>query len=328
MYVIPPAVIKSARGRYRQSGARTDQSDAEVIADEVRTNRGQLQPWRPDSPLTRHMRAQVSWVRQLTHMVVRGSNQLRAVLLRYYPAGLNVFSDVTTLIGLAFIQAYPTPQMAAKLSYADFRAFARQHRYPCPRKLSKNYARLQQSYAEATPETVQVFQGVAVELAQVLEGLVRTKNRGLSELERMYKRHPDYALFKSLPGVGRYLGPALLVKFGDDRERFPQASSVQALAGTCPVTDKSGKRKVVKFRYSCDREFRDIAQNWALASRSESIWANTYWLNIRPHCDSDSHAYRCLANRWLGIVWTLWQTHQEYDESYHMQQLAQRRKPR
>ncbi len=103
---------------------------------------------------------------------------------------------------------------------------------------------------------------------------------------------------------------------------------MQALAGTCPVTDESGKRKVVKFRRACDREFRHVAQQWAMASLSESVWANTYWDAVRPHCDSDSHAYRCLANRWLAIAWKLWQTRQPYDEAYHLQQRAIRSKPR
>lgn len=71
--------------------------------------------------------------------------------------------------------------------------------------------------------------------------------------------------------------------FGDDRHRFPEPASVQALAGTCPVTKASGKRKVVLFRYACDREFRHIAQQWARCSLSVSVWANAYWERTRPH---------------------------------------------
>lgn len=63
------------------------------------------------------------------------------------------------------------------------------------------------------------------------------------------------------------LAPALLAKFGDDRARFPTPASVQALAGTCPVTDQSGKRKVIKFRRACDREFRWIVQQRAWRSK-------------------------------------------------------------
>ena len=76
------------------------------------------------------------------------------------------------------------------------------------------------------------------------------------------------------------------------------------------------------------RAFRDIVQKWAKASLSTSLWAISYWKRVRPRCSSDSHAYRCLANRWLAIAWTLWQKRETYDEAYHLQQRARRSKPR
>lgn len=328
VYVIPPNVVKSTRGRYGHSGARTDQSDALLLADLLRTDRARLQLWRPDSLLTRQMRAKVSLINHLTRSIVRLSNRLRAILLRYYPAALHVFSNLRTQIALEFIRAYPTPQEATSLTFADFKAFARQQRYTQPQKLPACFARLQVARPAATPETVSVFQDEAVQLATFLLSTVRAKNAVLRELQVLFQQHPDSSVFDSLPGAGRFLAPALLTKFGDDRQRFPTPSSVQALAGTCPVTDSSGKRKVVKFRRACDREFRHIAQQWAITSKSESVWASTYWQQVRPHCDSDSHAYRCLANRWLAIAWKLWQTRQPYDEAYHLQQCALRRKPR
>jgi transposase len=328
VYVIPPNVVKSTRGRYGQSGARTDQSDALLLADLLRTDRARLQPWHPDSLLTRQMRAKVSLINHLTRSVVRLSNRLRAVLLRYYPAAVHVFSSLRTQIALELIRAYPTPQAAAALAFADFQAFARQHGYKQPKKLPACFARLQIAEPEATPETVLVFQDEAVQLATLLLDVVQAKNVAQRELKVLFWQHPDYPIFDSLPGAGDYLAPALLVKFGDDRQRFPSPASVQALAGTCPVTDSSGKRKVIRFRRACDREFRNIAQQWAVASKPESLWASTYWEQVRPHCDSDSHAYRCLANRWLAIAWKLWQTRQPYDEAYHLRQRALRSKPR
>jgi transposase len=327
VYVIPPSVVKGTRGRYGSSKARTDQSDAFLLADLLRTDRARLQLWHPDSLLTRQMRAKVGFVNHLTRSIVRLSNRLRAILLRYYPAALHVFSNLRTQIALEFIRAYPTPQAATSLTMTDFKAFAQQQRYTQPKKLPACFARLQVARPKATLETVSVFQEEAVQLATLLLSTVRAKNAALGELQVLFQQHPDSFIFDSLPGAGRFLAPALLAKFGDDRQRFPTSSSVQALAGTCPVTDSSGKRKVVKFRRACDREFRHIAQQWAIASRSESVWASTYWERIRPNCDSDSHAYRCLANRWLSIAWKLWQTRQPYDEAYHLQQCALRRKP-
>jgi transposase len=328
VYVVPPSVVKSTRGRYGHSGARTDQSDAFLLADILRTDRARLQPWHPDSLLTRQIRAKVSLIHHLTHSVVRLSNRLRAVLLRYYPAALNVFSSLRTQIALEFIQAYPSPQAAAALTYNEFQAFAKQNGYTQPRRLPACFTRLQLPQPEAMPETVLIYQDEAVQMASLLSNMVRGKNQALRELQSLFRQHPDAHIFDSLPGAGDFLAPALLAKFGDDRRRFPKPASVQSLAGTCPVTDESGKRKVIKFRRSCDREFRNIAQQWAIKSRPESLWASLYWEQVRPHCGSRSHAHRCLANRWLAIAWKLWQTQQPYDEAYHLRQRALRSKPR
>ena len=328
LYVIPPSVIKSCRGRYGQSEARTDRQDGRLIADVLRTDRARLHPWHPDQLLTRQMRAQVSLLRYLTGSSVRWSNRLRAVLLRYYPAALKVFKSLKHHISLHFIITYNTPQAAAKLSWPEFEAFARHHGYTHSKNLRGCFARLQEAYPEADPETVLLYQQEAPFLARTLLQLLQAKNSLLTELQNHFERHPDQAIFASLPGAGRFLAPALLSKFGDDRDRFPSPAGVQALAGTCPVTDQSGKRKLIKFRRACDHDFRWIAQQWAIRSLRHSVWANAYWHQVRPRCGSDTHAYRCLANRWLAVAWKLWQTRQTYDETYHLQQRAQRSKSR
>ena len=328
VYVIPPSVTKSRRRRYGQSGAHTDQDDAYLLADLLRTDKHRLQPWRPDSALTRHMRAKVSLLLHLTRSSVRLSNRLRAVLLRYYLAPLQVFCSLDAPITLNFICQYPIPQAAVALSYEEFQTFARQHRYPRPKKLPALYAILQSPQLQAAPEITLIYQEEAVTLATLLLNVVQVKKAAAKELQTLFVQHPDYEIFDSLPGAGALLSPGLLVKFGDDRQRFPTAASVQALAGTCPVTEKSGKRKMIKFRKACDREFRHIAQQWARHSLDQSVWANTYYRRVLPRCHSKSHAYRCLANRWLAILWKLWQTGQVYDEAYHLQQLAGRRKPK
>lgn len=175
---------------------------------------------------------------------------------------------------------------------------------------------------------VLVYQAEAVILAKILLPMVRAKQQTLMDLERLFAQHPDREIFASLSGVGPFLAPALLAKFGDDRGRFPTAAGVQALAGTCPVTDQSGKRRVIKVRPACDWDFRWMVQQWAFNSLRQSVWANAYWQQVRPRCGSDNHASRCLGNRWLAIAWKVWQTGQTYDEPYHLQQRALRSQPR
>jgi hypothetical protein len=64
-----------------------------------------------------------------------------------------------------------------------------------------------------------------------------------------------------------------------------------------------------------------------LVNQVRSPIACAYYAKIRPHCHSNEHAYRCVANRWLAVAWKLWQTDQPYDETYHFQQRALRSKP-
>ncbi len=321
LFVIPPNAVKSARQRYRQTGARTDQYDAFVIADMLRTDQARLQPWYPDSPITQCIRAKVSLLLHLSQETTRTSNRLRAVLARYYPAALAVFRDLASPVALQFIQAFPTPQLATHLSRADVAAFVRARHYrQSEQVLTKAYLRLQRAYPSAMPGTIDAYQDEAVLLTEVLLVLVQRRRTQLQALQAVFQQHPDAPIFASLPGAGELLAPALLGKFGDDRRRFPTPSSVQCIAGTCPVTEASGKQRVIKFRKACDREFRLIAQQWARASLVKSTWANDYWSRLRPNCTSDSHAYRCLANRWLAIAWKLWQTQQPYDETYHLRQ--------
>ena len=326
VYVIPPSVVKSSRGRYGSSGARSDQRDAHLLADILRTDRARLQRWRPDSLLTQQIRAKVSFLRYLTQSVQRTRQRLRAVLTRYYPAALNLFGSLTAQVTLRFLSQYPTPQAMSQLSYAQFSDFATEHGYQ-RRWWPKQYARMQQSYPTACPAVVQAYHEEMGLLAQQLLFLVQTRLAQKRALTKLFKQHPDQEIFASLPGAGPLLAPALLAKFGDDRERFPSPRSVQALAGTCPVTAASGKRRIVKFRKACDKEFRQIAQQWARASLVNSVWANAYWEQVRARVDHNNDAFRRLANRWLAIAWKLWQTRQPYDEAYHLQQRAQRSKP-
>lgn len=153
VYVVPPNVVKSSRGRYCQTGAHTDQTDAYLLANLLRTDRHRLQPWHPDSLLTQQMRAKVSLYRHLNPNINRLSNRLRAILLRYYPAALAVFSILNAPITLDFICHYPTPARAATLSLEEFCAFAQAHHYPKPSQLAGRFAKLQAPQPTAAAAT-------------------------------------------------------------------------------------------------------------------------------------------------------------------------------
>lgn len=327
VYVLAPNMVNKSRERYRQSGARNDRSDAYVIADLLRTDVHRFYPWSPGSDLLRQMRTATSAAQFWTKQVVLFSNRLRNVLLRYYPAALATFKSWPSLISCHLIINYPTPQAGKALTLEEFQHFAKRHRYTLTRQLPGCYERLQADYPPAEQAWIDAYQGEAVQLATMLLAALRNKQHNLAHLQSLFQQHPDSSIFASLPGTGDLLAPALLVKFGEDRERFPTSALIQALAGTCPVTSESGKHRSIRFRRACDKDFRYFAQQFAMASSLKSTWAAAYLQETSQRTRSYHHAVRCLANRWLAIIWKCWQERKPYDETYHLQQRAARRKP-
>jgi len=329
VYIIPPQATAGYRNRQRSSGAYDDASDAALLASILRTDRASHQRLQPNTALTQQIAAQLRLVETLRRSIQRQESQLRAILLRTYPTAVGLFSDLAGTVSLEFLRTYPTAALAQALSRDEFETFCRAQHYTRTDQLTQRYAHLIAPALEVNPTVVQAYQDHVQVLAEVLLPQVRHRRQAISRLAQLFAQHPDAAIFSSLPGTGDLLAPGLLVKFGDHRQRFPSPAGVQALAGTCPVTLRSGKRKkLIKFRHACDKEFRRIAQQFARASLSQSTWATAFWDDIRPHSDSDSHALRILANRWLAIIWKMWTDHKPYDEAYHLQQRALRRRPK
>lgn len=306
--------------RFRQSGAKDDIWDAHLIADLLRTDRQRYAPWKPDLPLTRQIRAEVRFAQQLGREVVQNGNRLRAILLRDYPAALDAFPHLDSLVGLAFVQTYPTLLQAQALSFEQLKVFLRQHHHTHVGSWSTIYATLHAETPPSNPDLDTAYAPLAVAQAQLLETLLRSRQACLKRLEKLYELHPDWAIYDSLPQAGTRLAPALLAKLGDDRARFPTPAVLQAVAGTCPFTKRSGKPAYVLFRKACDRNFRHIVQQWAHLTLTISPWAATYYRLVRPHCRTDNDAIRRLANRWLEILWRLWIDRKPYDQALHLKQ--------
>lgn len=318
IHILNPIAVHAAQKIFRPSGAKDDIADCWLMAELLRRDHGKFPEWIPDSILTRQIKAHISMLSLLKKQSIQTENRLRSTLLRYYPAAIEIFSSVSCLVTLEWIKAYPTPEKASQVSWDTFQTFLKDHRHPKPAYWPKCYSRLKMSYVRAAPEIVAIYSQEAVTLAELLLKMLSSYKTILTSVTKHYQLHPDAPIYDSLPGVGVYLGPALLAKLGDNRLRFPSPQIVQAIAGTCPITKQSGKSHIVNFRRVCDREFRQIVQQWAISSVKSSPWAATYFFAARPHAVSDNEAYRKLANRWLEVLWRIWRDRVPYDEQIHL----------
>lgn len=327
VYILPPNQVKSNRGRQRASRAKDDDSDAYLLADIIRTDQDRLISRQADGVLVQQMRSLLSWVDDLTESIKRYRNRLRANLLNYYPQPLVAFGNLTSRFSLKVVASYPSSSHLRTLTFQQFVTFSRSQGYYQTNRLTGYYAQLRDSMPAAPEAVWPAFEEQTVFLANQLLILMEQKQIVISQTNHLFEQHPDASIFASLPGAGALLRPKLLVMFGDHRSRYPKPTILPAIAGTCPVTVQSGRSRSVRFRWACNHSYRQTAQQFAKSSVRTSVWAAGYFQRSLTRGQSQSHAYRCLANRWLHVIWTLWQKRVLYDETYHMSHVNKHRKP-
>jgi transposase len=139
-----------------------------------------------------------------------------------------------------------------------------------------------------------------------------------AEIVQRLETHADAHIFTSLPKAGHGVrAAALLGGLGDVRARFPDNDAVAALAGAAPVTITSGKRRVVKFRWACDKQLRNALIDFADDSRHASPWAANTDTQVLARTGRHPHAVRILARAWIRVIWRSWQDGVAYNPAKH-----------
>ena len=264
---------------------------------------------------------------RLVREQTRLKNQLTACLKAYYPAALDMFSGLDCSIAWAFLRRYPNAKAAAQASLEELKAFFAQQGYTCKRKILEIYARLQAPAIPVAEWQVRAMQRQMLLVVDLLATLVPQIKAYEHELTSLLDQHADAFIFRSLPNAGDVTAAWLLGEIGDCRDKFESARAMQALAGSCPVTIQSNKRRRVKFRVACCKPFRNALQQFARLSvrgKAGSAWAKGYLSDQQARGHSVSRATRALGNRWLAIIFRLWRDGVAYDEKVHLRNRARR----
>jgi len=226
VYGVNPLAVARYRDRHHVSGAKSDTSDAKLLADLVRTDRHNHRPIAGDSADVEAIKILARTHQSLIWARNRQTNALRSALREYYPAALEAFEDLAHGDALGVLDRAPTPQQAARLSLpvlqSALKRGGRQRNIAARARQIQAALRSQQLTAPA-----QVTAAFAV-TTRTTVGIIAELNRQISELETNlaahFETHPDAAIYRSLPGLGVILGARVLGEFGDDPDRFTDAS--------------------------------------------------------------------------------------------------------
>jgi transposase len=294
------------------------------FADALRVDGQNWKPLRPEDPLIKELRLlcrdEVGLIEQRTAFI----NQLRHALAEYYPTALEAFDDWSMVSAWIFLQRFPTPQLlekAGKRQWEKFLHSCRLWRTECgPRRM--------ELFAKATKfcgsePTARAKSMLVLSLVKMLFALEDRLAEYRKRIEELFQSHPDHNLFGSLPGAGPKLAPRLLAEIGDDRGRFEgDAQNLQCLAGTAPVTKRSGKHRECHQRWACNKHLRHAVHLFSEQSLTRCAWAETYYQAHRAKDHSHARSLRCLGQRWLKIIHKMWMDRTPYNpELHHLNQV-------
>lgn len=316
VFAINPMSVARFRDRHRVSGAKSDPADAHVLADVVRTEAHQLRQVAGDSAEVEAIKMLARTHKTLVWENTRHTQRLRHALRDYFPAALVAFTDLDAPDTLELLGRAPDPDAAKRLSFKQIRsALQRARRRDLDAKATEIQAALRAeqlgqpavvnaAYAAATRATLAILAALAGQI-RVLEG----------EVGAHFGRHPDAEIVLSQPGIGTVLGARVLAEFGDDHARYASAKARKNVAGTSPLTIRSGKKKTVRTRYVHNDRLVDALMMQAFVALRTSPGARAYYDQQRARGLGHNAALRQLANRLVGILHGCLKTRTTYNET-------------
>jgi len=320
LFPLPPARLASYRESFSNSGAKDDPTDAALLVDYLLRHRDQLRVWKPDSPATRELFLLAEARRSMVDQKTRLSNQLTAVLKRYFPQALVLVGhDVDTLLACDFLAKWSTLAAVQAAAPTTLRKFYYAHHSRNEERIVERLE-LVKSAIPLTNDQALIKAGMLQVQCLIgqLRALVKAIGKYEARLSELMDEHPDALLFRALPGAGPALAPRLLVAFGTDRERFQTAAELQSLSGVAPVTSRSGKRCHIHRRWACPKFLLQTFHEFAHCSCKRSIWSKAFYLQQRS-CGKRHHAaLRTLAFKWIRILFRCWKTKTPYSEERYL----------
>ena len=297
VFAVNPMAVARYRDRHHVSGAKSDASDAKLLADLVRTDRHNHRRIAGDSPDAEAIKVLARTHQSLIWARTRQTNTLRSALREYYPAALEAFEDLAHGDALGVLDRAPTPQQAARLPLPMLQSALKRggRQRNIAARARQIRAALRSEQLTAPPQVTAAF--AATTRATV--GIITELNRQITELETKlaahFETHPDADIYRSLPGLGVILGARVLGEFGDDPNRFTDPKSRKNYAGTSPLTVASGKKHAVLARHVRNNRLYDAIDQWAFCATSASPGARPFYDQHRAAGDTHHQALRALA---------------------------------
>ena len=220
-------------------------------------------------------------------------------------------------MSLRFLARFDCQDRADWLTPKRLGAFLAGIRYCGSTTPEAMHARIAAAPCGATNDAGAAAVHVTRALVAALQALIVQVDALTDQITEQLHARADAHIFRSLPRTQALRAARLLAEIGDVRGRFPTPEALASLAGVSPSTRKSGKNRVVGFRWAVDRQLRDALVEWAGDSRLSSPWAADIYRRARARGHGHPDAVQVLARAWVYVIWRCWQDGVAYDPARH-----------
>jgi hypothetical protein len=318
LFSVHPSSLANYRKSFFPSGAKCDPVDADLILDYLVRHPEQPRCLRPDTVETRSLQLLTEARRKLVEEHTSTQQSLIHWLKQLFPQILKWFDNPSTPLVADLLLRWPTLQALQKVAPGRLRKFFYQHNCRSEALIEQRLEEFRKAVA-ATHDPALLQTGIVS--IQNDTRILTCMREGIAALDRLiaatYKVHPDRFITESLPGAGPALEPRLIAALGTQRERFASASDMSSCFGVAPVTEASGTRMWVHWRWACSTFVRQTFHEWAGCSIRYCGWAREHYDQQRARGKGHHAAVRSVAFKWIRILFRCWHDRVAYsDERY------------
>ena len=309
VFAINPKQVDRFRDRYTVNGAKDDRRDAYVIAMSLATDLHAFKRLSIESPFILRVRELSRTLDDLDNERRRLSNQLRDLLVRYFPALLTLCPAADEPWLWALLKLTPAPAKAKRLTIPRIEALLKQHRI---RRLTAEQIRsvLQRECLQVAAHSAAAIAehvDILIALIQAFDTQYRLVFQTLKSLIGEMTSNPErpenrtVALMTSLPGIGVLVSATLL---GEAASVLAQANApaFRCYAGVAPITKQSGKSRRGAMRYGCNERLREACYHWARISVQRDPNSRAHYVRLRKAGHRHGQALRGVCDRLITVL--------------------------
>jgi transposase len=333
VFSINPKQLDRFRDRFTVAGAKDDSRDARVLGSSLRTDRQAFRRLVVDDSLVIELREWSRIAEELQQERTRLANRVRQQLWRYYPQLTELTDDVADDWFLALWQLVPTPAAAAKVSEKTITRTLRDHRI---RRLDAATVlqTLRKTPLFVAPGTTEAacahIRTIAARL-HLVNQQIKEAHRALDGLcaklearespSGQNREQRDVTILRSWPGLGRIILATLLTEAAEPL-RARDYHALRALAGTAPVTRRSGKQCFVIRRHACNGRLQIAIYHWSRGAIQHDAVARRRYDALRSRGLGHARALRTVGVRLLYALCTTLKRQTTYDPNCQTAQVT------